>query len=257
MASIPYRHQFRDDKLDVRLIEEKDRLLLELHDLASNRTWGPTPLVVLDVHEKPLRRENRVEQYRVEAVNPLSCGAHVVISDATRGVTAALWLMIERGELVVRMTSTEIYEQLPVHHRVFAVDVLPELLKVEGAAARLLMPVNGATICRPHGKPALRDAWMIYLEQPRWELTSMFPIAAAWDGAAGGLMAIATESAPETQCRIATDGRGGGAISLAFSLRRHWPDPVEPSHREIRIIPMPPKRRAIPWQRWRSGCGVI
>jgi hypothetical protein len=104
---------------------------------------------------------------------------------------------------------SEAYENEPTLYRLFAVDVLPALMRVSGAASRLLLPVNGATLCHPVNKPAVSDKFLIYLEQPRWELATMLPVAAAWDDR-GGLMALATQAAAEAQCRVATDGKGGG-----------------------------------------------
>ena len=52
---------------------------------------------------------------------------------------------------------------------------------------------------------ALRDRFMIYGEQPRWELLPTLPVCAVRNPA-GGLMAIATGGAAETECHVATDG---------------------------------------------------
>src|SRR5687768_6148098 len=101
-------------------------------------------------------------------------------------------------------------------------------MRVTGASGRLLLPVNGATLCHPVNKPAVSDRFMIYLEQPRWELATMLPICAAWDERSG-LMALATQAPAEAQCRVATNGHGAGQVGFAFVLRKLWIDPVEPA----------------------------
>jgi hypothetical protein len=240
MPSPSVRHQFQDDKLSVRLFQDKDQLLLELHDRVAGKKWGPAPLLALEIHDNGVRRNEWHDRYQVEAVEEIDRGAHVVVRDTGRGVVAALWLMVRDGELVVRFPPGEAYNNDPGYYKLVAVDVLPALARVSGETSRLLLPVNGAAICRPANKPNLADRWLIYLEQPRWEIASMLPIAAAWDEQ-GGLMLLATETAAETECRVATDGQGAGQIGFAFTVQRTWVDPIETANREIRIIPIPPK----------------
>ena len=238
MANQTVRHRFQDDKLSVRILHASDRLLLEVQDRLEGRTWGPAPLLSLDIHDKGVRRDEPHDQYRVDAVEAIDRGAHVVVSDPVRGVVVGLWLRLRDGELAVRLAPAEVYNNDPSYYRLFAVEILPALTRVTGEGARMLLPVNGASICRPANKPNLTDRWMIYMEQPRWELTSMLPIAASWDDR-GGLMVLATETATEAECRVATDGRGAGRIGFAFSLQRTWVDPVETAERELRFIPIP------------------
>ena len=227
-----------DDQLQLRITVREQALALELTDRVTGRTWGPTALVALEVHEKAVRREDRLDQYRVDLVETGEQGVHVVVGDTARGITVGLWLRLVGGELSVLFGNSETYEEHADRYRLFAVDVLPGLLRVSGEGGRLLLPANGATICRPVGKPAVEDRFMIYLEQPRWEIASMLPIAAAWDGQ-GGLMALAAQCAPEAQCRVATDGKGSGQVGFAFCLRRLWIDPVESAEREFRFQVIP------------------
>jgi len=89
-------------------------------------------------------------------------------------------------------------------------------------------------LCFPAAKDRLRDRFMIYGEQTRWELLPMLPVFAAQDGE-GGLIGLARQGAAETECHVATDGQGGGAVGVGFSPRQLWPDPVEKSTREMRL----------------------
>ena len=81
---------------------------------------------------------------------------------------------------------------------------------------------------------------MIYGEQSRWELLPLLPVCAVQDSEAG-LIALARQGAGETECHVATDGAGGGAVGFGMSLRQFWPDPVEKTTREIRFRPAGPR----------------
>jgi len=231
---------FQDDKLRVNISERDYALWVEVTDRVAKRTWPATPLLHLEIHDKRLRREERVTKYRIEEVEFEEKGAHTTVADTMFGIALGIWLRVVDGELSVRFCWGETYEADPALYRLFAVDLMPSLMRVSGGDARLMLPVNGATLCRPSGKPLASDRFMIYLEQQRWELASMLPIAAAWDDRSG-LMVLATQAAAEAQCRVATDGKGGGQVGFAFVLRRTWIDPVEAAMREFRFVPIPPK----------------
>src|SRR5688572_15341984 len=116
MTATSVRHQFQDDKLSVRILNAENHLLLELHDRASGRKWGPAPLLSLDIHDKGVRRDERHDRYQVDAVEPIDRGAHVVIRDVGRGIFAALWLRVRDGELAVRLSPTEVYNNDPGYY---------------------------------------------------------------------------------------------------------------------------------------------
>jgi hypothetical protein len=238
------RASIQDEKLAVKILERDSVLWMELTDRVAQRVWAPTPLLKLEVHDKRLRREERVDKYRIEALEVWDTGAHVTVSDSLYGVTVGVWFGLVSGELSVRFSTAEAYDRDPVLYRLFSVDVLPGLMKVTGESGRLLLPINGATLCRPANKPPVADRFMIFVEQPRWELATLLPIAAAWDKRSG-LMALATQAAAEAQCRVATDGKGAGQVGFAFVLRQRWVDPVEPAEREFRFVPIPPKAEPV------------
>lgn len=234
----PTSVSFHDDRLSFSIHADRHSLKVELLDKVSGKKWGPAPLLAFEIHDAALRREDRVSQFRIESVSPVDQGAHIIVTDAERGVTVGLWLSIQQGEFSVLLSPSEIYENRAARFRLFTVDLMPGMFSVSGPDARLLLPVNGASICNPAGKPRVSDQWLIYLEQPRWELASMLPVAGAWDRA-GGIAMLASQGAPEAQARVATDGQGAGHIGFAFSLRKTWIDPVEASEREFRFAPIP------------------
>jgi len=225
-----------DDRLAAVIERGQERLELCLSDRESGRRWGPARLVDLEVYCKDEFRAVVAKSYRIDAVEASGDRLHVVIGHAQLGVRLGLWLAVEGGELVVRMPIPEVYEDR-ASRRLFSVIVLPELMSV-GADGRMLLPLNTGCLTRPADKPALADRFMIYGEQSRWELVPMLP-ACGVGGGEGGLMAIATGAAAETECHVRTDGNGGGTLAFGMSLRQFWPDPVEWRTREIRYRPVP------------------
>src|SRR5574337_756550 len=67
-------HNFQDDKLAVKIFEREGALWLELTDRVAQRTWAATPLLKLEIHDKRLRREERVDKYRIEALEVSDTG---------------------------------------------------------------------------------------------------------------------------------------------------------------------------------------
>ena len=228
---------FGDDRLSAELVANDTAVHLTLRDADTGKTHGPAPLLALEIHDKTVRREERLEQYQVERCQPTANGAHVAVGVARCGVVVELLLSIETGELVVRSAAPQIYEHRPAHFRLFAIDILPTLMATRDDGM-LLLPTGRGGICYPGDKPAIEDRFLLYAEQPRWELLPLLPFCAAWDPN-GGLMALAARGDCDTQCRVATDGRGAGRTGFAMSLRRHWPDPVDHGPRELRYAPIP------------------
>lgn len=226
-----------DGALKLTLQKEPSHLTAVVTDKANGITWGPVPLLALEVHDKTLRRETRLEKYRVDVVEPQFDGLHVIVGDAAHCVLVGLWFRLINGELSVTLSLPEVYERRPAHFRLFAIDLLPGLLTVN-AAGRLLMPIGGGAFCSPADKPKIQDRFLIYLEQDRWELGTTLPYGAV-ETPRGGMMMLARQGAADAQCRVATDGKGAGQLNFAFSLRRFWPDPVDFDTREFRFIPVP------------------
>ncbi|MCE9614835.1 MAG: hypothetical protein K8T26_11200 [Lentisphaerae bacterium] len=208
--------------------------MLTLTDARSGRVWGPVPLLELEVYSKAEFRSETVREYRIDRVEELDDGFHVLVGDAARGVRVGLWFRLVDDELAVQMQLSEVYEDSFATYRLFSVVLLPGLMAVAGAGSRMLLPLNSGVLCLPANKERLRDRFMIYGEQSRWELLPMLPVCGVQDDVSG-LVALARQGAEETECHVATDGKGGGSVGFGFSLRQFWPDPVEKATREIRF----------------------
>ncbi len=235
-------HTWRDASLAFTLEQDEHQLRLRLQELSTGQTWGPVPLLRLEVCDKMQKRVDVIERYRIDEVEHLEDGVHVSLGDVFHAVRLGLWLRVRQGELAVRLQPAEVYEDDPALYRVMAIDLLPGLMTTTGQGS-LILPLTSGVRCRPQNKPKLSDRFLIYGEQERWELLPTLPFCAV-DNAAGGLMQMAVLGACDAECRVATDGCGAGTVGLGFSLRRAWPDPVDFDLREVRIIPIPAGQRA-------------
>ena len=212
------------------------RAEVTLSETGSGRTWGPVSLVELEAYSKAEFRAEWLQKYRIDAVETFPDRLHIVFSDEFRGIRAALWLILENSELVVRMTMPEVYEDRPNRYRLFSLRIMPGLMSAS-SAGRMLVPLNSGAICYPKDKPELADRFMLYGEQSRWELLPTLPVCAVMNPD-GGMMALATGAAAETEVHVRTDGAGSGTVGFGMNLRQNWPDPVEFSTRELRYRPL-------------------
>lgn len=233
--------EFHDDKLRVTVRQEKDFLAVTLTDLAHGKQWGPVPLLHWEVYEKCEFRYNILTKYRVDLLQPLPDGVHIVIGDTYRRLQMGLWLRVENGELVVTLPLAELYENKVAVYRAFSAIMLPGLMQ---SRTQLILPINTGIVCDPSKKPKLADRFMIYGEQTRWELLPTLPVTAV-QAADGGMLVLATSGAEETECHVATDGAGSGNVAFGISFRQFWPDPVEPTTRVLRYAPIPPDADAV------------
>lgn len=232
-------HVFGDGKLRATLTQENDTLHLTLADQAAGRTWGPCPLVTLEVYDKAQFRLEELEKFRIDLVEPAANGVHVILSDGFRRISLGLWVSVQDGELVVLVPPSELYEKKTECYRTFSAVILPGLMRA-GTGGKMLLPINTGCLCDPADKPKLADRFMIYGEQSRWELLPMLPVAAV-QTPTGGLTVLATSGAADMECHVATDGQGSGDLAFGVSFRQNWPDKVDFDRRELRFVPMAPK----------------
>ncbi|MEI6084186.1 MAG: hypothetical protein WCS70_07785 [Verrucomicrobiota bacterium] len=222
---------FGDDRVQATLEQRADQLWLTLRDLTAGTTWGSAPLVHVEVYDKAEFRVVTLKKYRIDMVQAVPDGVHVVIGDSFRRLQLGLWLRIEQGELVVTLPVAELAENKAVAYRAFSAIILPGLLQTTG---KLVLPLNTGILCNVANKPKVADRFMIYGEQSRWELLPTLPVAAA-----GALMVLASSGAAETECHVATDGAGSGEVAFGMSFRQFWPDPVELETRVFRYARIP------------------
>ena len=205
---------------------------------AAYRDGPRVPLLALEVYDRSQLRADRLDRLTVDRLERSGDSVHVTVSDRGRGVVVGAWVRpTADGGFAVTVSPAEVYECRPDLYRLFAIDVLPGLMRC-GADGTLLLPVNTGVLCRPAGKPPLADRFLIYGEQARWELLPTLPTCAA-QTPAGGLVALASQAAAEAECRVSTDGQGNGTVGLSFHWRSHDVSPVEQGVREVRYSPVP------------------
>jgi hypothetical protein len=121
-------------------------------------------------------------------------------------------------------------------YRVFAVDLLPDLMRC-GPAGAVLLPVNTGCVFCPSGQPETAERFMIYGEQERWELLALLPVCAVKEPA-GGLMAMAVQGAADMRCNVFADGHGEARVNFAIVVRGQWPAPADYGEREVVFTPL-------------------
>jgi Family of unknown function (DUF5696) len=228
------------ENAEIQVLVEKheDQCLLELRNKTTGRTWPKVPIVALEVFDRAQQRVDRVDRFKTIHLRTVKSGVQLQVIDTGRGISASVWISVDQRGLLVRLIPSEIVESKPILYLLFGVDVLPGMMH-SLADGELLLPINTGIVFRPCDKPALEDRFLIFGEQSRWELLPTLPVCSV-QTPTGGLIAMATESPAETECRVATDGRGNGDVGLSFFLRGRDVDPVEPADREIRFIVIPP-----------------
>ncbi|MCF7853318.1 MAG: hypothetical protein K9N51_00860 [Candidatus Pacebacteria bacterium] len=232
---MPETYTLSDNDLRVQLVKRK--AFCECSLLAPGRQWGPVRLLALHVHHKGLRRCEVLTEYTTDLIEEVAGGIHVVVRDAFRKISLGLWIRFHQGELSIYCQPAELYENERDLFRLFAVDLLPELMRAE-SGERLFMPLTTGAACDPAGKPKISDRFLIYGEQERWELLPLLPFCAACH-AEGGIMSLAVRGAADTVCMVDTDGAGAGTVGMGFSFRKKWHDPVDFENREIRYRHLP------------------
>ena len=225
-----------DSALSFTVTQSENGLTAHLRDLRTGREWGPSPLLIPEVHDRSGQRTDRLETYRIDRVESGADFIHPIIGHTASGIALGIWFRLVKGELRVVLSLPEVYERIPTRYRLFAVDILPGFMDAN-STGRVLTPIAGGTSFCPANKPAVRDRFLLYLEQSRWELGTVLPLCAAHD-TRGGLCAIATGCAQDMECRVETDGKGTGRIGYAITLRRFWPDPVDFENRQIVYSPI-------------------
>jgi hypothetical protein len=220
--------------------EEEQRLTAELRLRRAAYVSPRVPLLALEIHDRMQERTDRVAAYRI-----MQCRVaeeqtlHVSVRDTFRGITVGLWLQMRPdGELSLLVPPAEVEGAQDHLYRLFALDLLPGLLSA-GADGTVLLPINTGVLFSPALKPAVRDRFLIYGEQERWELLPLLPVCGV-QTPAGGLVALATQGACDMYCGVASDGHGRAAVGLYPMFRRQWVDPVDWEQREVRIAALAP-----------------
>ena len=165
------------------------------------------------------KRPDRLTEYRIDEFERVDDGIHLSIGDSFRQIRVGLWLRLIDGEFPVSMHPMELYEDDAALYRLFAVDLLPGIMRTEHGGALLhadndrLLLLSGAKTQTPG---SLSDLW-----GARALGVSAEPAVLRGRNPEGGLMALATQGASDTECRVATDGAGGRRDRAGIFLPAH------------------------------------
>lgn len=238
--SAPNRDRIVNRKFELIVYREQEALFAELRHREGTWCSPRVPLLIFEVCDRMQERVDQIQEYTVIQVEHTEQSLHVSVRDKFRGITIGVWLALtDNGELSVLVPPAEVEEAKDELYKVYAVRPLPGLMAVSGDG-QLLLPVNTGVLCSPCGKPRIRDRFLIYGEQERWELVPTLPVCGV-KSPHGGLTAVAVQGACDMYCEANTDGQGGGTVELYPMFRRHWIDPVDWNQREIRIAPLAPR----------------
>ncbi len=209
---------------------------LRLRDAATGRGIGESPLLTLEVCDSRMPRVEYVSVYRVLETERTSEGVHLTVYDPPRDLYLGIWLAVRDGELRVVVPPAELRESRPELYRLFAADVLPNLMAC-GAKGSVFLPLQSGCVFRASGQPEMSERFMIYGDQERWELNAFLPVCAV-NEPAGGLMALAVQGAADMRCNVSTDGRGAARVNFAAVFREQWPAPMDYGERELVFTPL-------------------
>ncbi|BDI32089.1 hypothetical protein CCAX7_41400 [Capsulimonas corticalis] len=234
-------HTIQDDSLRVHIYQENGEVLAEVSDLRSGAVWGPAPAFTLEVYSILLRRTETMPAPEAR----IAQGDDWI--DVTLGVdnqffsaSATARFSLDQGELVVEIPSDRVQEGRPETSLLSGLHVLPNLLSTSPEApGHLVLPYRVGALCFPERHSRHQENFLIYGEQHQWELMPMLPACGAVrERESSAMLLIADQGDCDTECRVATDGVGGGQVS--FSMRYHYTriDPVDPIDRRLRFAPL-------------------
>ncbi len=204
---------------------------VDVRPTSGERAWRSS-LLTLEILNRMEDRVVVAHDLRVMHTAVEEPYIHIVLRDIAHGITLGLWLGWDGDELTVIIPPAEIEEVKDELYRVHSVMVLPELMQA-GASGNILLPLGSGALCKPADKPELRDRFLIYGEQERWELMPMLPISGV-QTPAGEVVCLVRRGACDAWCAAETDGNGNGTLAMGAMFRRQWIDPVDWTEREFR-----------------------
>ena len=234
-------HTIQDNSLRVRFYQDNEEVMTEVTDLVSGAVWGPAPAFTLEVYSILLRRmetaskpEARIAQGDDWIDVTLSVENQFFCASATARFS------LENGELVVDIPTESIQENCPEISLLSGLHILPNLLSTSSASpGHLVLPYRVGALCYPERHSRHQEDFLIYGEQHEWELMPMLPMCGAvHDAEHSALLLIAEQGDCDTECRVATDGEGGGNVSFSMRYRYTRIDPVDPIDRRLRFVPL-------------------
>lgn len=143
---------------------------------------------------------------------------------------------LDGAEFALTIPWASVRQPRHAFFRLAGVRPFPGLLSV-GARGEILAPVRSGALIRPgRHRAELKDRFLIYGEQPRWEDLPLLPVCAVYEPERRGIALIAEKGDYDAQFEIALDGKGGGCAGFSHRYLYHWPDPVDALDRTLRYV---------------------
>ncbi len=233
-------YTIEDNRIRLSLREEDDGLKAQVTDLKTGRNWRESDLVHIEIYEKMERRKRWIREFNKCSVEKSQSGLYVFVGNEQYEFSFGIYLRIEDGEIIVEIPFPEVYELKPQIMLIFSISCFPDTGHIASSGS-MLLPLQSGVLVSPAKGKNISDRFLIYGEQACWELLPLLPVCSLCDND-GGLIFLATKGAGETECFVKSDSEGWGSMSLSFSFRRFWPDPLYSGERQIRIIPVDEKQ---------------
>ena len=234
-------HTIQDDSLRVVFYHNDGDVMAEITDLQTGAVWGPVVAFSLEIYSIVLRRAETMVKPDARIIRT-DDWTEVTLSVDNQFFSAAATAQfsLQQGELIIDVPSERLAEGRPEVSLLSGLHVLPGLLSTGSERpGHLVLPYRVGALCYPERHSRHQENFLIYGEQHQWELMPMLPACGAvHDRDDSAMLLIAEAGDCDTECRVATDGEGGGQVS--FSLRyRYTPiDPVDPIDRRLRLVPL-------------------
>jgi hypothetical protein len=229
-------HELTNDHFKPSVFEDDAGFPLVTIEGANGIQHGPVPLVGFDTHAIFCRRMKRFCQpINVRCYTPIQNGLHLEPDDKWSQITVGVVLKLVDDRLRFTFKMAELCEREDQTHRLCNGHLLPGPMTV-GREGEVPLPMGTDAMFSPADAPAMTDGFLIYGEQPRWELLPMQPVASIGENG-NDIVAVATECPEDAIVRFRTDGNGAGGIDMGACLREHWIDPVDGMDRSIGFVP--------------------
>ena len=147
-----------------------------------------------------------------------------------------LALQLDGGEFTVTVPWASIHEHRQEFFRLCGVRPLPGLLTA-AAPDTILAPLRtGALIRAARHRHPMRDQFLIYGQQHRWEDLPLLPVCAQFEEGKRGVAVIAESGDCDAQYEIEVKAHGGMVSGFSTRYRYYWPDPVDRIDRVFRYV---------------------
>jgi hypothetical protein len=233
-------HTLENHRLRVEFEERAGGPFVRLTDVTSGTVWGPTPAVALEVFDVPCQRVETPAPSAV-ALHKIENGVELHVAHEWYGIRLIVRFSIDKaGELIATIPTESITQARRPVAMLAGVGVLPALLEVDRQhPGHLVLPLQNGALLYPERHQRIRDSFLIYGQQNRWEDLPLLPCCGAVrEQSKAGMLAIAASGECDAECKVDLDGHGRG--STGFSMRYLYGsnDPVDPIDRIVRFVPL-------------------